>query len=178
MKTIYTKKQQPIYVSDRDYPPMSHHRWHYAAGGYAYTYIMVDGVRKKESMHRLLVGAAHGTFVDHRNGIRHDNQRHNIRVCTPKENALNKHGAWGASKYMGVAKAHKNKWRAYITNSETGKQVPLGYFVDQVDAALAYDKAACEFHLEFVWVNLPNPCSFRYRTVYTRCCEEGMRLVS
>jgi len=59
------------------------------------------------------------------------------------------------SKYKGVHwhKLHK-KWAARITFER--KQIHLGYFLSEIEAAKAYDRAAIKYHGEFAYLNFPD----------------------
>ena len=106
------------------------------------------------TMHRLITDADTGLFVDHINGDGLDNRRCNLRVCTPTQNAYNKAPQQGKlySKYKGVTWFKRdNKWKAQIMKD--GKNYHLGYFADELDAALAYDKAARKEWGEFAKTN-------------------------
>lgn len=110
-------------------------------------------------MHRLIIGAGPRDYVDHINGDGLDNRRINLRLATPSQNSANRAGdnrkAGVTSVYKGVSwNKTKNKWAAYIHVS--GKTRSLGAYVDELDAARAYDKAAAETWGEFARLNLPS----------------------
>lgn len=95
--------------------------------------------------------------VDHVNGNGLDNRRCNLRVCTPQQNAFNSKPVRGSrSKFKGVKynTACKNKWTARIRIN--GKQVDIGRFETEEEAARAYDKVAKEVQGDFAWLNFPN----------------------
>lgn len=82
----------------------------------------------------------------------------NVRWQTSRIQNLNKKRYKnGSSKYKGVSyrpKSNKtNPWYASI--SVKGKQINLGHFSNELDAAKAYDKAALKFNKEFAVVNFP-----------------------
>jgi hypothetical protein len=72
------------------------------------------------SAHRLAWLYVYGAWpdgdIDHIDGNRDNNRIENLRVCTPKENAENRHYTRGSSQYLGVCWNKKcKKWQASIT---------------------------------------------------------------
>jgi hypothetical protein len=106
-------------------------------------------------MHRLLVGATKGQYVDHRDGDGLNNTRANLRVCTNSQNMMNlQRRAAGTSLFKGVAWAKDNqKWTAQIKRNY--RKHHLGMFTSEVAAAFAYDKAAIAMFGEFARPNFP-----------------------
>jgi hypothetical protein len=96
-------------------------------------------------------------FVDHINGDGRDNRKANLRFATPAQNNWNsKHGMGrGKSQYKGV-KWHKHvkKWAAVI--SVDGLKKHLGYYMDEKEAAKAFDRAAKKLRGEFAVLNFPD----------------------
>lgn len=98
----------------------------------------------------------HGYCVDH---AKHDLTNYtDLRLATPSENSRNtnkaKHRNQRAlsSKFKGVHwNKVKSKWTAQIKHA--GKTKFLGYFVDEIEAAHAYDVAALDFYGEFACIN-------------------------
>ena len=88
-------------------------------------------------------------FIDHINGQRGDNRFSNLRVVSPQQNVMNSTSAKNSrSKYLGVTqKVGAKKWIATITYNR--KQVYLGTFEQEVDAALAYNAAAKHYFGEY-----------------------------
>lgn len=112
-----------------------------------------EGVRERAvMMHRLLLNAPKGSYVDHVNGDRLDNRKENLRLCTKQENSWNRKPTKGSSKYKGIwfVKSRK-KWRSCIRVN--GKAMHLGYYETEEEAALAYNKAADKYFGEFAWLN-------------------------
>jgi hypothetical protein len=106
-------------------------------------------------MHRIILGVTdRNIFVDHKNGNGLDNRRSNLRQCTIAENNRNvvKRIA-GTSKYRGVS-WHKSegKWQAQIKHNN--KRHHLGNFINEIDAAIAYNNAATELHKDFASLNI------------------------
>jgi len=90
-------------------------------------------------------------LVDHRNLDPADNRLENLRLATKRQNGCNRR-AQGTSPYLGVG-WHKaaGKWKSAI--SVNNKTIHLGLFEDEVAAALAYDRAADNFHGDFARLN-------------------------
>jgi hypothetical protein len=99
--------------------------------------------------------APKGLLVDHRNLNGLDNRRSNLRLATHGENNQNKRKRKGASsRYIGVSFEKRiKKWSARIMYK--GKAIWLGNFKNEIDAALAYDKAARKYYGEFARLNFP-----------------------
>lgn len=111
-----------------------------------------SGAYKYDSvyLHRHIMKPPKNMQVDHINGNKLDNRRANLRICNNADNNYNKGQRKG--KYKGVHYSNNsNKWVAQITKN--GKTKHLGLFVDQDDAALAYNEAARSLHGEFAYVN-------------------------
>lgn len=112
--------------------------------GYTQVTIKTDKKYYNFYIHRLVAEAFLDDYsdklqVDHINGIKSHNRLENLRLLTSKMNTrlFQNPRKGSSSKYRGV-NLNGGKWRAQI-----GKRV-LGYFTDEVDAALAYDEAALE----------------------------------
>lgn len=104
-------------------------------------------------MHRVIMGLDHGGIVDHINGDGLDNRRGNLRIVTQRQNVINRRKTNGkTSKYKGVHWFKtRNKWRASITSNY--KEKHLGYFTNEIDAAMAYDAAAKRIFGEYARTN-------------------------
>lgn len=99
------------------------------------------------SLHREIQQPKPGQLVDHRDGDSLDNQRHNLRVATPVQNAGNR-GPAQRQPYKGVLWSKKHAaWRARLRNQT------LGYFPTAEAAARAHDAKAKETYGEFAWLN-------------------------
>ena len=109
---------------------------------------------RQVKLHRLIMDAPAGTHVDHINGDPLDNRRCNLRIATPQQNQCNsrKHKR-GTSTFKGVSRNRDSgRWRAYIVKDR--KQINLGSFATELEAADAYDKAALAIFGEFACLNL------------------------
>lgn len=100
-------------------------------------------------MHRQIADAPAQLQIDHINHDKLDNRRANLRLCSSSENARNVSSRRGAtSAYLGVS-WHKasRKWLSQIHINKLC--VYLGTFESEMDAALAYDRAALKHFGEF-----------------------------
>ncbi len=109
-----------------------------------------------ELMHRVLMGAAPGVEVDHRNGDTLDNRRSNLRFATSAQNKMNsKLRRDNRVGYKGVQfHAETGKYRARIRLQ--GRTHSLGLFATPEEAARAYDVAARERFSDFARPNFPS----------------------
>lgn len=146
---------QVALVNDDDYAWLTQYHWHCTSTGYAAARIKQNGKRRYIYMHRLLLDAQPGQFVDHIDGNRLNNTRDNLRFVTRLQNGWNRQRQSNMSGYKGVSwHDHHGKWQARIQHD--GRQFFLGYFDDPVEAALAYDQAAEQHFGPFARKNFPS----------------------
>lgn len=156
MKKIKLTQNQFALVDNEDYEELSKYKWcasklHY--GGFiAIRGVWVNGKTINISMHRQIMNVPKGLDIDHKNHETLDNRRCNLRKATSSQNHMNSRKRKGcSSRFKGVS-WHKltRKWRAYICLN--GKICHLGLFINEIDAAKAYDKKAKELFGEFAYV--------------------------
>jgi len=126
--------------------------------------IRKDEFRNYVQMHSVIMERILGSLlnkneeVDHINGIRSDNRRGNLRLVHHLENCANIRKSSKkrlTCKYKGVHyDITKEKYRARITSD--GKTHHLGYFDEEIEAAIAYDKGAILLFGETAKLNFPN----------------------
>lgn len=117
--------------------------------GAGYAYMIKD--KKAVRVHRLIMDAQPGQEVDHINGNKLDNRRSNLRFVTRSENNRNVATRRNkASRYKGVQR-EDSRWRAMIQVNK--KPIYLGCFNTEEEAALAYNRAALQYHGEYAWMN-------------------------
>lgn len=105
-------------------------------------------------MHRAILGINSKTKVDHKDGDGLNNQRQNIRVATTSQNGGNrrKQAKPTSSKFKGVCWHKRDKvWQVMIMAN--GKYTYVGFFQSEVEAAMAYNKAATSLFGEFAHLN-------------------------
>ena len=84
--------------------------------------------------------------VDHINGVKTEDHVENLRMVTNAENnrSFRTKAQGCTSRFRGVSwHKHRRRWVAIITLG--GKQKHIGYFVDEVEAAKTWDKAAINY---------------------------------
>lgn len=166
MKQIPLTRGQFALVDDADYEWLMQWKWH-AVWMYksyrAIRKITLSGHgknRKREAilMSRLIMGLKKGDprNADHHNHNTLDNQRHNLRVCTHQENQMNMRVIKKntTSKYKGVFWVRSRQiWQAKIKHR--GRQIYLGQYADEIEAARVVDAAAIKYRGEFACLNFP-----------------------
>lgn len=144
-----TTRGEEFYFDIEDFEFIKQYSWYMNDKNYIVG--MVNG--KQNKMHRLILPQAEQ--VDHINNIRYDNRRENLRSVTNAQNQMNqlKCKTPKSSRYKGVS-WHKcvNKWVSYIRVDK--ELILLGYYNIEVEAALAYNKAASFYFGEYANLNI------------------------
>lgn len=161
-KQIQLTKGKFALVDDEDYERLSQWKWQYSTGGYA---VRSVGSRSKHEirMHREIMT---GDRIDHINRNKLDNRRSNLRVASKSQNKANskKHNNC-RSIFKGVSQKSLKYRRKDGSLCQTpirfasritvnGKTTRLGYYKSELEAALAYDKAARHYFGEYACVNM------------------------
>lgn len=139
-------------VDGEDYECMIRLKWHVTTNGYARG--QLDG--HFVLMPRLILNAQVGEECGHIDGNRLNNVRSNLRIVTRSQNQGNrfKQKSPTSSQYKGVYwHVERKKWYAMIY--QDGINYYLGRFVDEIDAARAYDSAAIMRFGEYARLNFP-----------------------
>ncbi len=160
MKRIPLTQGQFALVDDEDYEWLSQYKWQAMKKRpklwCASRHSKWDGKRSSSiKMHRNILDAKRGQQVDHINGDSLDNRKANLRLCTGSQNQMNSHARKnGNSKYKGVCWDKRSKfWQVAIRINK--RNVYLGIFRNEKNAALAYDDAARKYHGEYGRYNFP-----------------------
>lgn len=159
IKIPLTKDQFAIVDDDME-SQVAHKLW-FCDSGYAARTIhgRNDEPNRKEFLHDFIMQPPEGLVVDHRNGVRGDCRRVNLRFATDQQNFMNK--GMNSRNTSGVRGVHWNKklsrWSARI--SCAGIKKSLGDFFRIEDADAAYKAAAVEYYGEYArhLSNVPEP---------------------
>ena len=151
-------------VDDEDFDWLSQWKWSFMpvpwknTEGKGYAMRSEYHPRKTVFMHREIFRRANGSCpkqLDHHDGNGLHNKKKNLRPATGSQNCHNmgkNRRICTTSQYKGVSFwKSRGKWEAeiYIRN----KRVFLGFFTDEHDAALAYNREAKKRFGEFARLN-------------------------
>lgn len=157
MKEIVLTQGLVTIVDDECFERFGKFKWHTIKDGRNYYAGRNAGFfpcQKKQLLHREILSAPEGMDTDHINGNGLDNRRENLRLCTKQENNFNKrHIRNGkSSQFKGVCWDGRNlKWHARI--QVDGREISLGRFYDEYEAARSYDTAARKLFGDFAAPN-------------------------
>lgn len=155
MKEIQLTRGKVAFVDDEDFDNLSKFSWHCKKCAsdlfYAVRSINLHGKIKNISMHREVFGLVRS--IDHIDGNGLNNQKINLRECNHAQNMQNRRKlSVSSSPYKGVQWwKNQNRWASRIALNK--KRIFLGYFINEIDAAKAYNKAATRLFGEFANLN-------------------------
>lgn len=165
-RTIVQMKKIPLtqgkfaLVDDADFDWLSQWGWHATTKKnshifYASRIERRSGKQGTVLMHREILTLTGAPEVDHRDGDGLNNRRKNLRPATHQQNLANQRiRKGGTSRFKGVCWSERyNKWR--VTIKKNYRQLYLGRFSDEIEAARAYDAAALKHFGEFARINFP-----------------------
>lgn len=154
MKKIKLTQGKYALVDDEDFARVNQHKWHaQKLGSNWYARGRCGNRVLKVFMHRFIMNAPKGKYLDHIDGNGLNNQKLNLRFATCQENNRNRKKTPGCtSDYKGVHwSTCKRKWRACI-KVDYGR-IHLGRFDLEPSAAIAYNRAAVKYFGKFAKLN-------------------------
>lgn len=159
MKLIPLTQGKFAKVDDEDYDYLMQFKW----CAFLKNNIWYANRRKNKtstSMHREVLGLIDPEiFGDHKNHNGLDNQKHNLRIATPRQNSFNRHKRKNSSsKYKGVSLMKKTRkdntilyyWQA---RCQLGNIDLALYAQSEIEAAKLYNELALKLHGEFAVLN-------------------------
>lgn len=166
MKQIPLTQGKFALVDDEDYEYLNQFKWYALRHGNTYYAIRnlqsVNGKRTSLKMHRVILGITDPKIlIDHKNKNGCDNTRNNLREASHSQNMANVsyRKKDSSSSYLGVnlsGSKYKGKrysrWCAQITKDRV--KYHLGHFLNEKEAAMAYNNAAIKLHGEFAKLNV------------------------
>lgn len=154
MKSINLTKGMIALVDDWNYERIAAYSWYAVERKNGVWHAVRHFSTTVIYMHNFITNPSLGSITDHQDHNGLNNQEYNLRVCSYSQNQMNtrKHATEMSSIYKGVCwYGRVSKWVAYI--NKDGQRYHLGYFINEEDAALAYNKAATELFGEFALFN-------------------------
>jgi hypothetical protein len=147
-------------IDPEDVERVTAYRWHvhFCGRNHDYPYAACERLKGSplRTLHRFVMRVTdRSVLVDHDNHNGLDCRKTNLRICTRTQNQMNRlPNAISTSRFKGVGwKKSAGKWQ--VRYRHDGKQIWLGYFADEIEAARAYDAAVMAIHGEFALPNLP-----------------------
>lgn len=163
----YTAQGDVFYFDKEDYDVIKDLPWHKSYKiDYMYAHVRINGKRPFILMHRLILDAPEGLFVDHIGGndTRNDNRRCNLRLVTPSQNTINQNRL-PRNKYgfVGIRYRYGSWESSIVINKEL---VCLGHFKTKEEAILVRKEAEEKYYGEFSYAN-SQEVSKEWRQAYT-----------
>ena len=148
-----------VMVSDSDYAVLKRYSWRSQPrrGGGLVAATTMYSPKRTVLMHRFIKSAPKHLMVDHKDRNSLNNTRKNLRLCTHRQNCMNRPMAkQNTSGYKGVfwdprhGFGHKN-WHAKV--GWNYKAISAGYYATKVEAAVAYNALAKKLYGKFAVLN-------------------------
>jgi hypothetical protein len=119
-------------------------------------YVDKNGKKKPVTilLHRVLMNAKSGEYVDHKNHKIRDNRRNNLQLTSNKDNLTNRKGKNSNNKsgYRNVFwDSNQEQW--CVTLCKNYKSIHIGYFDDVHEAGLVAEEARKKYYGKYAGVS-------------------------
>lgn len=137
-------------IDVEDFEKANKYTWYITQG---YPKAHISKTNKNIPIHNIIIDVPDGYLVDHINRDTLDNRKVNLRICTKQQNSFNSKKIENcSSNFKGVHwNKNRNKWQVSIRFNH--KRYHLGYFIDEKEAAKAYNKKAKGLYGEYALLN-------------------------
>jgi hypothetical protein len=150
-KYIQLTKGLSVLVDDTDYEKYNQFNWtpHYNGQKYyPVRKVKIDGKSRELYLHREIMEAPKGMFVDHINGDSLDCRKENMRIVTRSQNAMNRRiRSDNKTGVVGVSQTRSGKYMACY--SIKGKLKRIGLFSTLEKAKAAREAAEAKYYGEY-----------------------------
>jgi len=148
-REIKLTKNAVALVDEEDFDILSRYKWSLGFNGYPQRGTWDGEKSTPRSMHRDILESIDGKYIDHINGDKLDNRRHNLRLCSTSQNGANaKISVRNKTGFKGVDyRVDLKKYRARVGKNNAG------FYKTAKEAALAYDSLARKVYGDFAKTN-------------------------
>ena len=148
-----------LYIDGEDFDKIKDYKWRLSSrqygGHYAVTTILKNNQQRLMSIHRLIMNCPDGMVVDHINHNKLDNRKENLRICTHRNNTRNRTKYTPTiSKYKGISYDGRRISNLIVRIVVDSKCIYVGSFIDEIEAAKAYNVAAKKYFGEYALLNV------------------------
>lgn len=145
-------------IDSEDWDRISAFTWCFSkTTGYAYAYLYLKTKSQLIHLHRLIMDAEPGSFIDHADRDPLNCRKSNLRFCSESQNCANRRSAPSPSGYRGVrihVTASSVRYYARV-NSRCHGSFSGPIRDDAREAALDFDRLATEVYGPFATLNFP-----------------------
>lgn len=171
LKVNGVESEKIALCSPKHFEILNKFNWYFNYDGYAEAYYRKNGRGSKITMHKYIVNIIQGLktpkgyFIDHENKIRTDCRVENLRFLTRGQNSRNKRKRDDASSKMYGVKFVKKIKKYEASFVYNGNTIYAGSYINEEDAAIAYDTYIYQKDLvkEGYTLNFPDKKEF-YKT--------------